>query len=79
MKPLLHAPSAVAQAALIGLAKCYQILISPWLGPTCRFHPTCSNYFIQAVRKYGAVRGSCRGLARILRCHPWGGSGYDPP
>ncbi|MEM8946536.1 MAG: membrane protein insertion efficiency factor YidD [Planctomycetota bacterium] len=64
---------------LIGTIRCYQLLISPWLGQRCRFQPTCSTYFILAVRKYGAVSGSIRGLRRIGRCHPWGASGYDPP
>ena len=66
-------------ASLIGLARAYQWLISPMLGPHCRFEPSCSAYFVEAVRKYGAVRGSCRGLLRICRCHPWHPGGYDPP
>jgi uncharacterized protein len=66
-------------ALLIGLVRCYQYLISPWLGPCCRYQPSCSEYFIQAVSKYGAWRGAFRGLRRIGRCHPWGRSGYDPP
>ena len=65
--------------AIVGLVRCYQYLISPWLGPRCRYHPTCSEYFIGAVRKYGAIRGSWRGLSRIARCHPWHRGGYDPP
>ena len=65
--------------ALIAVVRCYQYGISPWLGPRCRYQPTCSQYFIEAVQKYGAVRGSWRGLRRICRCHPWGGSGFDPP
>jgi hypothetical protein len=64
---------------LIGLAKLYKLLISPMLGPRCRFQPTCSEYFIAAVRKYGVVRGSWRGVCRICRCHPWNPGGYDPP
>jgi uncharacterized protein len=71
--------TSAPQLALIGLVRCYQYLISPWLGPRCRYQPTCSEYFIGAVRKYGALRGSFRGVRRICRCHPWGGSGYDPP
>ncbi|HPU06126.1 MAG TPA: membrane protein insertion efficiency factor YidD [Thermogutta sp.] len=57
----------------------YRWTISPLLGHCCRFEPSCSQYFIQAVRKYGAIMGSLRGLARILRCHPWHPGGYDPP
>jgi uncharacterized protein len=64
---------------LIAAVRGYQLGISPWIGPRCRFQPTCSQYYIEAVRKYGALRGSWRGLCRICRCHPWGGSGYDPP
>jgi putative membrane protein insertion efficiency factor len=64
---------------LIGLVRCYQRVLSPFLGRQCRFDPTCSNYFIGAVRKYGAVRGSLRGIRRILRCHPGHPGGYDPP
>jgi putative membrane protein insertion efficiency factor len=65
--------------ALVFLVRCYQRGVSPWLGPRCRYQPTCSEYFIGAVQKYGAVRGALRGIRRICRCHPWGGSGYDPP
>jgi putative membrane protein insertion efficiency factor len=65
--------------ALIGVVRLYQIFLSPIFGRSCRFQPTCSNYFIQAVRKYGAVSGSLRGARRICRCHPWNPGGYDPP
>ncbi|MBX3426414.1 MAG: membrane protein insertion efficiency factor YidD [Pirellulales bacterium] len=64
---------------LICAARCYQRGLSPLLGPRCRYQPTCSEYFVLAVRKYGALRGAWRGARRIARCHPWGGSGYDPP
>jgi putative membrane protein insertion efficiency factor len=57
----------------------YQVTLSPLLGRHCRFEPTCSHYFIGAVRKYGPLRGTLKGLWRICRCNPWGGSGYDPP
>ena len=70
---------AVPSWLLIAAVRCYQLGISPFIGPRCRFQPTCSQYFIEAVQKYGAIRGSWRGLCRIGRCHPWGGSGYDPP
>jgi hypothetical protein len=65
--------------ALIGLVRLYQIVLSPIFGRQCRFQPTCSHYFIQAVRKYGAVSGSLRGVWRICRCHPFHPGGYDPP
>lgn len=64
---------------LIGVVRLYQILLSPIFGWQCRYHPTCSQYFILAVKKYGAVSGSVRGVGRILRCHPFGSGGYDPP
>lgn len=60
------------------LIKFYQLSISPLLPSSCRFTPTCSQYGIEAVNKYGALKGSWLALRRILRCHPWGGSGYDP-
>ena len=64
---------------LIRLIRFYQSWISPMIGPRCRFQPTCSTYFIHAVHKYGAVRGTIRGIARICRCHPFHPGGYDPP
>jgi putative membrane protein insertion efficiency factor len=64
---------------LIGGVRLYQIFLSPIFGRYCRFQPTCSHYFIGAVRKYGAVRGSLKGVARICRCHPFHPGGYDPP
>jgi len=68
-----------ASAVLIGLVVLYKVTLSPLLGRHCRFQPTCSSYFRQSVEKYGAIRGSLRGLARIGRCHPWHPGGYDPP
>lgn len=65
-------------AVLIGLVRVYQWTISPWLGPRCRFAPSCSEYAITAIRRYGPLRGGWLGLKRILRCHPWGATGYDP-
>jgi uncharacterized protein len=64
---------------LVAAARVYQFTLSPLIGRHCRFEPTCSAYFILAVRKYGAVRGSWQGLRRITRCHPWHPGGYDPP
>jgi len=64
---------------LIGLVRVYQYTISPLIGQRCRFYPSCSNYFIEAIRKYGALRGSLRGVWRILRCNPWNPGGIDPP
>jgi putative membrane protein insertion efficiency factor len=64
---------------LIGLVRIYQFTLSPIVGRQCRFYPTCSNYFIGAVQKYGVIRGSWRGVLRICRCHPFHPGGYDPP
>jgi putative membrane protein insertion efficiency factor len=57
----------------------YQLLLRPILPASCRFTPSCSEYFIGAVRKYGPIRGAWRGVCRIARCHPWHPGGYDPP
>jgi putative membrane protein insertion efficiency factor len=62
----------------IFLIRLYQWTVSPLLGPRCRFYPSCSNYALEAVRRFGAVRGSWLGLLRLLRCHPWQAGGYDP-
>ena len=63
---------------LVQLLRVYRLLISPWLGANCRFEPTCSTYAIEALRKHGLLRGTRLAVSRIARCHPWGGSGYDP-
>jgi putative membrane protein insertion efficiency factor len=58
--------------------RAYQFLLSPWLGNSCRFYPTCSDYARQAVEKYGALRGGWLALSRIGKCHPWHPGGPDP-
>lgn len=63
---------------MIGLVRVYQVTLSRFLGGQCRFMPTCSQYAIDAINKYGAWRGGWKAAKRICRCHPWGGSGYDP-
>ena len=63
---------------LLGAGRFYQLFISPLKPPTCRYTPTCSEYFIQAVRLRGPAKGTWMGIRRVLRCHPFGGSGYDP-
>ncbi len=63
---------------LLLLVKAYQYLISPLTPSSCRFHPTCSEYAIQALKKHGPVKGLILSIKRILKCHPWGSSGYDP-
>lgn len=65
-------------ALLILLVKFYKGAISPMLPAACRYTPTCSEYALQALRKYGPFKGLWLALRRIARCHPWGGSGYDP-
>ena len=72
------APSWLARRVLIGLVRLYQLTLSPLLGGHCRYRPTCSEYFIEAVQKRGAVRGTLMGLWRILRCNPLSRGGYDP-
>lgn len=57
----------------------YQLIIGPLLPKVCRFHPSCSNYFIEAVKKHGPLRGSLMGVWRVCRCNPWNPGGYDPP
>jgi uncharacterized protein len=64
---------------LILAVRLYQWTLSPIVGRQCRFQPTCSNYMIGAIQKYGAARGAWKGTLRILRCHPWHAGGYDPP
>ena len=69
----------VLVALLDALVRTYQRFVSPFLGPTCRFQPTCSVYFLESLKTHGAVRGTLRGLRRICRCHPWSRGGWDPP
>ena len=66
------------RALLIGLVKAYRLLLSPWLGSSCRFEPTCSLYAIGALQQHGALAGSYLTLRRLARCHPWCAGGHDP-
>ncbi|TXK27399.1 membrane protein insertion efficiency factor YidD [Pontibacter qinzhouensis] len=66
------------QKLFLGIIWVYQHLISPITPASCRYTPTCSTYAVQAIKKYGPFKGGWMGLKRIGRCHPWGGSGYDP-
>ncbi|MBR3911899.1 MAG: membrane protein insertion efficiency factor YidD [Alistipes sp.] len=68
----------IATWPLLALVKFYQYCISPFTPPACRFTPTCSQYAVEALRKYGPIKGCWLTLKRLARCHPWGGSGYDP-
>ena len=79
MKALAMFVWRIPSHGLIFLVRCYQWTLSPIFGRACRYSPTCSHYMIGAVKKYGAVRGCLKGMWRICRCNPWGGSGYDPP
>lgn len=65
-------------AVLIGLVRLYQWTLSPLLGPCCRFDPSCSEYAVAAIRRFGPLRGGRLMLRRLSQCHPWGASGYDP-
>ena len=66
------------KTVLIGVVKAYRLLLSPWLGSSCRFEPTCSAYSLQALEQHGAATGSYLTLARLVRCHPWCAGGHDP-
>jgi putative membrane protein insertion efficiency factor len=63
---------------IIALVRAYQFVLSPWLGKSCRFTPTCSHYMIEAIERFGAFRGTWLGLKRIMRCHPFCDGGIDP-
>jgi len=62
----------------VALVRAYQVCISPFIGPCCRFYPTCSEYAVIAIRRYGPFKGAFLGLMRLLRCHPLHPGGYDP-
>ena len=66
------------QTSLMWLVRAYRLLLSPWLGSSCRFEPTCSAYSLQALEQHGAAKGSYLTLRRLARCHPWCVGGHDP-
>ena len=70
MTPLAHLLALPVRA--------YRLIFSPWVGHNCRYDPTCSAYALEALRVHGGLKGGWLALRRILRCHPWGGAGYDP-
>ena len=63
---------------LVGLIYLYKIILSPFIGQSCRYQPTCSRYGMDAIKKHGMLKGSWFTLKRVCSCHPWGGHGYDP-
>ena len=79
MARLLTAPlGALLAAMLIPVVRAYRYAVSPLLGPSCRFHPSCSEYAIDALQRHGAWRGGYLAMRRLLRCHPWHPGGHDP-
>ena len=78
MKRLWNMFKAVLSKLMLALIAFYRTSISPVTPPACRYTPTCSEYAQEAIRKYGPFKGGCLAFKRILRCHPFGGSGYDP-
>lgn len=66
------------RAALLGLIRFYQLLLSPFVGQHCRFYPSCSQYALEAIERHGTVRGSWLAIKRLARCHPWHAGGVDP-
>lgn len=75
---MVNAVGKVLTWPLIQLLRFYRLAISPWLGGNCRFDPTCSSYAIEALQVHGIFKGTWLAARRMGRCHPWGGSGYDP-
>ena len=73
-----HQAAAAVRAVLTGTIRLYRLCLSPLLPPSCRYLPTCSEYAAEAIDRHGAGRGLLLALKRLARCHPWGGSGYDP-
>ncbi len=78
MKKVFSFISNLIKTALIGVIRFYRRFISPAKAPCCRFYPTCSQYAIEAISKHGAVKGTGMAVWRVLRCNPFGKSGYDP-
>nr|WP_246534872.1 membrane protein insertion efficiency factor YidD [Wohlfahrtiimonas chitiniclastica] len=74
----MGADRKVVKTILIGLIKLYQLILSPWVGQQCRFTPSCSNYSIEAIQKYGAIKGCWLTFKRLIRCHPFCDGGKDP-
>ncbi|UTW55367.1 membrane protein insertion efficiency factor YidD [Kordiimonas sp. SCSIO 12610] len=69
---------SILTRVLVAFVRFYQLFLSPLLGSNCRYQPTCSHYAIEAMRVHGGLKGGWLAIRRIMRCHPWGGFGYDP-
>lgn len=74
----VSAISKILGCALRAIVRCYQLVVSPLLTPSCRFEPSCSEYAMQALARFGAFEGTRLTVLRLLRCRPWGGAGFDP-
>lgn len=74
----MAASHSLSEKVLIAIIRFYQVIISPMIGPRCRFTPTCSSYGLEAIKMHGALKGSWLTLKRILKCHPLSAGGYDP-
>lgn len=73
-----HSLKKIFVFPLVIIIKLYQFIISPLTPPSCRYSPTCSQYSLEALKKYGIIKGVSLTFKRLIKCHPWGGSGYDP-
>ena len=78
MRRVLKTIGKAVAAVMLALIRFYQRFISPLFPPVCRYTPTCSQYAVEAIKKYGPLKGGWLAFKRILRCTPWGGSGFDP-
>ena len=78
MRRLASVCRTAGQHLMVGLIRLYQLLLSPLLGPRCRFHPSCSHYAVEAIQRHGPVKGGYLSLRRVARCHPLNPGGYDP-
>jgi putative membrane protein insertion efficiency factor len=76
---MLRAIVRLPRLLLVGLVRAYQLVLSPHLPSSCRYTPSCSAYAVEALQRYGAVKGTILSVHRVLRCNPWGGHGHDPP
>lgn len=78
MEALVHTLGQVPRRLLLALVKGYRLLLSPWIGNVCRYHPSCSQYALDALNRHGAMGGTALAAWRVLRCNPWSHGGVDP-